>query len=128
MSVYAGTYGPQGLEYPDGTHAVNKPILIKTLGGSSVILYSDRHRTTTISNPVSTDALANLEFCAEPGQYLMEIGSWTRKISVPEDPLEPDVGLTPEERENLIDDTVVEVLEELETPVTLTLLFENAIA
>lgn len=128
MTVYAGMYGPAGLEYPDGTHVINKPISIKTLGGSLAVLYSDRHRTTTVSNPVSTDSLANLAFYAEPGEYLMQIEAWTQKIVVREDPLEPDVPLTPEAREAIIDDAVDEVLSELQTPVTLTLLFENALA
>ncbi len=128
MKTYAGQYGPEGIERPDGSHAILSPIAIKTLGGSPVTLYADRFRLEEVSNPVETDELGNLQFFAEPGQYLMQIGEWSKVIMVPEDPSEPDTGLTPEEREALAEDVAEDVLEELEPPVRLTLLFENALA
>lgn len=128
MTVYAGQFGPEALEFPDGSHAITHPIYIKTLGGNLVSLYADRHRVDSLPNPVFTDSLGNLGFHAEPGKYKIEIGSWSLTISVPEDPAEPDTSLTPEEREQLAEDIEAEVLEAIEPPVTLTLLFENALA
>lgn len=127
-TVYAGQYGPEAIEFPDGSHAVNHPLSIKTLGGSLIPLYADRYRVEDLENPVRTDNLGNLTFYAEPGKYIIEVGSWSVSISVPEDPAEPDTPLTPEEREALAEDIEAEVLEGLEPPVTLTLLFENALA
>lgn len=127
-TTYAGQYGPEAVEFPDGSHAINHLLSIKTLGGSLVPLYADRHRVETIDNPVRTDSLGNLNFYAEPGRYLIEVGSWSIVVHVPKDPAEPETPLTPEEREALAEDIEAEVLEGLEPPVTLTLLFENALA
>lgn len=127
MTVYAGQYGPDAIEFPDGSHAINHPIYVKTLGGNLVPLYADRHRVDSLPNPVFTDNLGNLGFYAEPGKYKIEIDSWSLTISVPEDPAEPDSPLTPEEREQLAEDIEAEVLEGLDPPVNLTLLFENAL-
>lgn len=125
---YAGQYGPEAVEFPDGAHAVAHPISVKTLGGSLITLYADRHRVDQLENPVYTDELGNLTFYAEPGRYSLALGTWSITITVPEDPAEPDTSLTPEEREALAEDIEAEVLEGLEPPVTLTLLFENALA
>lgn len=128
LAVYAGQYGPTGLEYPDGGHVVLAPVLIQTLGGAAVTLYADRHRVETVPNPAMTDDLGNITFFVEPGKYKMVFSGREIPISVPEDPSEPDVGLTPEDREALIDDAAEEVLADLEPPVNLTLLFENVIS
>ena len=128
LAIYAGQYGPTGLEYPDGGHVVLAPVSIQTLGGTAVTLYADRYRIDQIDNPVLTDDLGNITFFAEPGKYKMVFQSREIPISVPEDPSEPDVGLSPEDREALIDDAAEEVLTDLEPPVNLTLLFENVIS
>lgn len=128
MAVYAGQYGPYGLEFPDGGHAVVTPVLITTLGGATATVYADRHRIETLDNPVMTDDLGNITFFANPGKYKMAFANREISISVPEDPLEPDEPLTPEDREAIIGDAVEEVMGELETPVTLTVLFENTLS
>lgn len=128
MKVYAGHFGPEGIEFPDRSHAVSMAIAVRTLGGSLIPLYSDRHRSAIVSNPVMTDEFGNLEFYAEPGECLITTSAMSRKITVPEDPLEPEGGLTSAEREAIIDDAVEEVMEELETPITPTILFENTLS
>lgn len=128
MAEYAGHFGPEGIEYPDGTHARVVPVEVRSLGGTILItLYSDPSRATTVSNPVLTDEYGNLSFYANPGRYLLKLGDWTHQISVAEDPMEPDVP-SPEYRQALLDDASTEAQQDMEPPVSLVLLFQNALS
>lgn len=128
MAEYAGHFGPEGIEFPDGTHAKDTLVEVRSLGGTILItLYSDPSRGAIIANPVLTDEYGNLSFYANPGHYLLKVGDWTHKITVAEDPLEPDVP-SPEYRQALIDDASAEAQQDMEPPVSLVLLFQNALS
>lgn len=90
MTVYAGQFGPESLEYPDGTHAVNKAVRVYLEDGETLAsLYTDRDKTVAASNPVSTNNLGNLIFWANPGNYFCEIGGFWFEAQVNRDPEEP---------------------------------------
>lgn len=128
MAEYAGHFGPEGIEFPDGGHAKNTAVEVRSLGGTILItLYDDPYRNTIIDNPVLTDEFGNLSFYANPGRYLLKLGDWAHKITVAEDPMEPDVP-TPEYRQALIDDASTEAQQDMEPPVNLVLLFQNALS
>lgn len=90
MSVYAGRYGPEGLEYPNGSHAIGRPVRVLSEDGlTTTSLYADRSRVGTLPNPLVTDSLGNISFFAEPGNYICEIDGYQFAITVNEDPDEP---------------------------------------
>lgn len=73
MAIFAGTYGPSGLEYPDGRHAIGVYIPVYNEGTDELAtLYVNEQKTGLAPNPVTTDAYGNLFFFAEPGAYDVE--------------------------------------------------------
>lgn len=89
MTQYAGQYGPNGVEYPDGTHAVNRPVAVYLPDGVTLAtLYTDKNRTAVAANPTSTDNLANLTFWVNPGNYICVIEGTSIYVQVSKDPLE----------------------------------------
>jgi hypothetical protein len=72
MALYANLYGPEVVEYPNGAHASNVPILVKNTNGSTAVLYTGADRAAQAANPVFTDSLGNLAFWADPGNYLLD--------------------------------------------------------
>lgn len=91
MTTYAGRYGPEGIEYPDGTHAVNRAVTVFVVDGTTqATLFTDRDRNSVAENPVSTDELGNLNFWANPGDYMCEVDEGHQFfVQVGTDPLEP---------------------------------------
>ena len=126
-NIYAGHYGPSGLEFPDGGHAVLHPVQVLAghLGSSPATLYKDRYRVELDSNPVMTDSLGNLSFYAEPGRYRLVIGSYTIPVTVADDPDEPTAELTEEQMDIIAGTAADEALEQLTPPVNLVVWFEN---
>lgn len=94
MATYAGQWGPEGIQYPNGQHAIAAPFSVKTSGGFIVPLYEDKLRAVPSDNPGFTDELGNLTFFANPGGYVLEIGEalYQTPISVPLHPDEPTGG------------------------------------
>lgn len=83
MAEFAGQWGPEGIDYPNGQHAVNTPFEVRTAGGILVPLFSNKERSVSKPNPGLTDTLGNLYFFANPGSYNLKIGgSFTIPISV----------------------------------------------
>lgn len=65
----AGQYGPEVQLAADGTILASRQIQVDVVGTSTpVTLYTDASRTTTATNPVTTDVNGNLSFFAEPGR------------------------------------------------------------
>lgn len=93
MTIYAGQWGPESLEYPDGTHAVNKAVRVYEEDGSTLAsLYADREKAVAAVNPVLTNNFGNLIFWADPGNYFCEIGGFWFEAQVQRDPEEPGSG------------------------------------
>lgn len=93
MALYANQWGPEGIEYPDRSHAVLIPIEVRVkLTNTLATLYADKDKLAAAANPVMTDSLGNLTFWADPGEYLLKIGIFTIPITIGEHPLEPDSG------------------------------------
>jgi hypothetical protein len=90
MTIYAGRYGPEGIEYPDGTHAVNRAVTVYVIDGDTpAVLFTNRDRTEIADNPVYTDDLGNLVFWTNPGDYLCEVDEGHQFIvQVSKDPFE----------------------------------------
>lgn len=88
MAVYAGQYGPEGVEYPNGQHASNTLYTVRTTGGTIATLYTDRDKVVTAPNPRYTDEFGNMVFFAEPGSYRLELGGMNFDVVVPLDPAE----------------------------------------
>lgn len=91
MAIYAGQFGPEGLEFSDGEHAVLTRVTVYK-NGVEAVLYNDRDKTAIAANPVSTDYLGNLVFFAEPGNYELAVDGLRVTVQVPVDPLEPIAG------------------------------------
>lgn len=93
MAVYAGQYGPNGLEFPDGGRAVMQPIQILDLDSEPAVLYLDRNRSGLADNPVMTDEYGNLLFYADPGFYRISTSAGVSDIiPVYPDPFEVTAG------------------------------------
>jgi hypothetical protein len=80
----AGSWGPEGLEYPDGRHAANVDVTVNTPLGQPATLFVDKYRSALAPNPVRTDSLGNLMIFAEPGSYLLLIHNASIPIEVVE--------------------------------------------
>lgn len=91
MTLLAGQYGPDGIEAPDGKHAINTPVTVLDSNGDPAVLYADRHKSALAVNPTFTDSFGNLLFWADPGYYSMSVGNSQalQNVVVYPDPLEP---------------------------------------
>lgn len=89
---YAGEYGPEGIEYPDGRHAVNVLVTVVQDDGSPAILYVDKERSAIRANPIRTDSLGNLWFFANPGSYRLIFPTFELPIVVAAHPLSDSAG------------------------------------
>jgi hypothetical protein len=96
MAMLAGQYGPTGLEYPDGRHAVGVYITVYAEDGTPAVLYVNSQKSGVAPNPVTTDALGNLMFFAEPGSYTLGFDGIELPIVVDVHPGEPapELGFT----------------------------------
>lgn len=95
MAEFAGQWGPEGLEYPNGQHAALASFRVNTTEGDLVPLYTDRDKAVTIPNPGQSDEFGNLSFFAEPGGYVLTVNDmFIFPITVPINPAE-DVDLGP---------------------------------
>jgi hypothetical protein len=92
VAVYAGLYGPTGIEYPNGQHAAN--VAYRVLNGSSVEipLYMSKSRAVSKPNPGQTDEYGNISFYANPGEYILDLVGIQMPISVGLHPDEPISG------------------------------------
>lgn len=98
MSTYAGRYDEPLLKIVGRTVTAATTAtaeVYKTDGATLATLYTDRTKSVTQANPVSPDGNGNLEFFADPGEYLLKLyeGSTlvrTDTITVHPDTLELD--------------------------------------
>lgn len=91
--IYANRYGPQGLSYADGRSVGVTSVLVRRSSDLTLAqLYVDRVRTAQISNPTLTDAVGNLTFFADPGEYVCTANGFSFPISIADNPDEPVVG------------------------------------
>lgn len=103
MTQYAGQYGPEGLEHPDGLHAANTLISVLNVDGSQAQLWLDANRMIPASNPRSTDTLGNLFFYAEPGRYNLSFAGMSIPAIVHKSPYEPGVEITEDDIQAISD-------------------------
>lgn len=92
--TYAGQYGPVALCNDGGVPQPNLPVTVyQSDGVTAATLYTDRTKATTTSNNIATDAKGDLEFFADPGQYVLGFSiatsARTLAVPVPIDPAEP---------------------------------------
>lgn len=92
-ALYAGQYGPEGLQFPDGRPARNTPIEVRRPNGLLAVLYSDPQHTEEVENPISTDSYGNLIFFAAPGEYRIVINGAEIPVLVPIHPADPGFGI-----------------------------------
>jgi hypothetical protein len=89
MTLYAGRYGPSGIEYPDGRHATDTEVTVLRLDRVAAVLYVDREKSGVAPNPLLTDALGNVQFWVDPGEYLLSLPEMELEVMVPLHPDEP---------------------------------------
>lgn len=89
MAVFAGQWGPEGLEYPNGGPAGNVLFEVRTTAGFTVPLWSNKDRTVAIANPGRTDELGNIYFFANPGSYILDVSGRLLPVTVNLHPDEP---------------------------------------
>lgn len=67
---FAGMFGPEAILNGSVTLLPGVQVSVYLVGSSTpATLYSDRLKTSTMSNPVAIDSRGNLTFFADPGQY-----------------------------------------------------------
>lgn len=74
MAVYAGLYGPTGIEFPNGQHAANQQYTVLNSSGNPISLYLNKNRGGSKPNPGFTDQYGNVTFFANPGEYVLQVG------------------------------------------------------
>lgn len=83
MADFAGQWGPEGLEYPNGYNAANVQFTVKTLvSGVAIPLWEDKDRLVSLANPGFTDDLGNIYFFANPGSYRLEVAGKSFTVTV----------------------------------------------
>jgi hypothetical protein len=96
MATYAGRYDEVLLKI-SGRMVLTAPSaavhVLEEDGVTPAVLYTNRVKNTTAPNPTSTDASSNLEFFADPGNYILRIFEGdtlvrTDYITVPVEPSE----------------------------------------
>jgi lysophospholipase L1-like esterase len=86
--VFAGMYGPVGIEFSDGAHARRTSVTVfeGLTGDTLATLYTDREKSDTAPNPTTTDSHGNLIFYAEPGNYRIKYANYTLPVTINIDP------------------------------------------
>lgn len=94
MALYANLWGPTEFEFPTGGFATGVAITVRRASDNALAtLYTDKSKTSTVSNPIQTDEFGNLSFWAEPDEYnLVTPGLETLRVSIPKHPAEPGTG------------------------------------
>lgn len=93
MALYANLFGPIDLEYPNGAHAAGLVVEIRYAATNlPAVLYTNKDKTTPAPNPFAADALGNIAFWAEPGEYKIVFGSGEFSVSLADHPNEPGSG------------------------------------
>jgi len=96
MTTYAGTYGPEPAFTTFGQALENTSFAVTIpTSGATATLYTDRTKATTAPNPTATDALGNIVFFADPGQYVITLNNTSVTVTVYPDPSEPSAGVQP---------------------------------
>lgn len=94
-AIYAGQYGPEGIEYSDGRPARNADVLVtRPTSGLPATIYSDELRTEVLDNPVQTDELGNLTFFAMPGRVTLTVNGYTVPALINLHPNDPGFGVS----------------------------------
>lgn len=94
--TYAGRYGPFPVMDSRGNALVGAQVYVYEDGsGTLATLYSDKIKSSTVSNPVTADAYGNAEFFTVPGTYdiTVKVNGVTRltdNVTVPVDPADVD--------------------------------------
>lgn len=86
---YAGQWGPEDIEFPDGTTTAGVQVAITDQNSVLIPLYSDQHKAVQVGNPTEVDARGNLSFFADPGVYRMHVMGTIFPIIVAVNPNEP---------------------------------------
>lgn len=88
--TYAGSYGPAQIINKAGIPLEDLEVSIFLHGTQTLAdLYTDRTKATRAANPTATDALGNLSFFADPGEYdIYGNGQVLSGIILPVDPAE----------------------------------------
>jgi len=81
--MFAGQWGPEGLEYANGHPASSALVTVLDSNGDPAVLYTDRDRSSTTPNPTHCDDLGNLYIYAEPGDYTLNLNGRAIPIIVP---------------------------------------------
>lgn len=90
--LYAGQYGPEGIESNNGRAARDTLVTVLNTDGSLATLYSNKEKTAIAENPTSTDKYGNLTFYAVPGEYGMVVNNAAFPVMVPLHPADPALG------------------------------------
>lgn len=92
MALYANLFGPVDLEYPNGAHAAGLIVEVRSaVSNLLAVLYTNKDKTTVAANPFVTDALGNISFWAEPGEYRIVFASGDMRVNLADHPDEPDL-------------------------------------
>lgn len=75
MALYAGYWGPEAMFWStSGAPTRSTPVTVRRQDdGTLAVLYTDRTKAVTVSNPTATDAQGNLSFYADPDEYLVTL-------------------------------------------------------
>lgn len=91
--TYAGRYSPEAFLSNNGVPLRSTPITVYLAGTITLAtLYTNRTRSGTVTNPISTDSRGNASFYADPGTYDLLVNGYTiSSITVAADPDEPAI-------------------------------------
>jgi len=104
---YAGLWGPEDVRFSDGP-AINVQVVVLNSENQLADLYLDHAKGNPAPNPIFTDALGNLSFYADPGEYTIVLDDSIRyKIAVPVHPLDaPNGTITEEDVDKIVDNKI----------------------
>lgn len=86
---YAGQWGPEDIEFPDGSSTAGVQVAITDVNSVPIKLYTNQNKTAQMPNPTEVDARGNLSFFADPGVYRMHVMGAIFPITVQVNPNEP---------------------------------------
>lgn len=91
MTIYAGQWGPEDLDYGDGTPTGGVLVtVLKQDKATPAVLWTNYQKALRRANPVAADSRGNLSFYADPGVYFLHINGAYFPVTVSAHPLEPD--------------------------------------